>query len=92
MTAGANTRVVLTIQLLFKIDEYLPRRTTLESGASLMHHGLIPGSAAIAILATLIAEGTDTPCGRCITNRGAAEWYPTPLRQPIRTPLFEPRR
>src|ERR1700704_6759008 len=37
---------------------------TLESGASLMHHGLIPCSAAIAILATLIAEGT--------THRAAA--------------------
>jgi ABC-type amino acid transport substrate-binding protein len=36
----------------------LPRRATLEPGASLMHHGLIPGSAAIAILATLMAEGT----------------------------------
>src|SRR3981189_628061 len=38
------------------MDTYLG--ATLESGASLMHHGLIPCSAAIAILATLIAEGT----------------------------------
>jgi polar amino acid transport system substrate-binding protein len=39
------------------MDEYLPWRT-LESGASLMHHGLIPCSAAIAMLATFVAEAT----------------------------------
>ena len=45
-----------------------------------MHHDLIPGSATIAILVTLMAEGTTHRSDARRSERGAAEWYPTPLR------------